>query len=477
MDRRRRPEASPPPPSSTSPSSGSDSDDDFDLKQVKKRERGCSEGEEGEPPAHKRRLVAGRSREGGDGLPQGGRSSDGKKVSEVATFPRFLHREYAVQMLAACFMFCYGKIRESAAKGVPLSVLPPELVELICRFLVSGCNLLVRFKNVDRLNCVAALQSSSYVPLECVSLADGRQYLASGGRTSATVDLWDLAKRECLATLVGHEDDVYCLASLTGRDGAPLLASGSVDTTIILWDVVTHHRLATLAGHTDAVVVVAVFWNASTGYQCLASGSLDGTIMLWDPRKYFPLASLHGHNGAVCSLSVWRNTDSTAMLASGGDDDIIRVWDLTTHQTLFSLAGHTGSIRCLSCFTNADGVPMLVSGCFHSDQLWVWDLESRVAVAAIQGASPTRSLVCVAGVDGRVLAACTTGNARDDGALRLYDLSTGVSAEKLKLLWASTCIAFVDEHSGISYLAVSRMNSIGGSGVIELLIGARAGEP
>jgi WD40 repeat protein len=261
-------------------------------------------------------------------------------------------------------------------------------------------------------------------------------------------------ENECSATLSGHMKAVTCLASFSGSDGAPLLASGSRDEKIIVWDVVTHNQLATLSGHTDCVMALAVFSSALTGYQCLASGCYDGTIMLWDPREYRTLATLCGHEDAVWSLCVWRDSFGADRLASGSYDMLIRVWDLSTHRILFTLVGHEGPVRCLSFFSNADTVPMLASADFTDHTLRVWDLESRVAVARVHGSASTESLICIAGVDGRVLAACTSGE-DVDRAVRLYDLSTGRPVVQVPLDAARACLSFVDRASGVPYLAVS----------------------
>jgi hypothetical protein len=92
-------------------------------------------------------------------------------------------------------MFCYELVRELDAH-VPLAAVPPELVELICRVVVSSCNRWVRFDHLDRLECVGTLLVPRYVyALECVSLDDGRQLLASGSG-GGSIALWDLASRE-----------------------------------------------------------------------------------------------------------------------------------------------------------------------------------------------------------------------------------------------------------------------------------------
>jgi WD domain, G-beta repeat len=441
-----------------------DSEHDVSNGNETQKRRGASSDSDGgaAPPARKRRLVgtavSGASGEGG--LPV---QSVGAGAGERGSAPStscFRSREYVLETRAACLMFCYELLRESVA-GVSLAALPPELVALICRSVVTGCERLVRFDYPDRLECFATLPVPGGRPdaLECVSLADGRQLLACG-LFGGTIDLWDLASRECVGTLVGHANALSSLASFPGSDGAVLLASGSWDKTIILWDVVSRERLATLSGHGSWVNALAVFSNASTGYECLASGSEDGTIMLWDPREYCALTTLR-HLGSVWSLCVCRTSSGADILASGGSDELIRVWDLTTHETLFTLAGHRGAVSHLSCFTNEDGVPMLVSGCSLGDlTLRVWDLESRVSGASVHVSTTPEALVCVAGANGRVLACCTDGRS-PSAAVRLYDLSTGESAIELPLLNATACVAFVDHASGVPYLAASGVDDNG----------------
>jgi hypothetical protein len=73
-----------------------------------------------------------------------------------------------------------------------------------------------------------------------------------------------------------------------------------------------------------------------------------------------------------------------------------------------------------------------------------------------------------------VLAFCTS----DDevaGAVRAYDLFTGESAIELSVSDATVCLAFVDQASGVPYLAAAGMDSTL-SGIIELIC-ARTEEP
>ncbi|MGH9752663.1 MAG: WD40 repeat domain-containing protein [Blastocatellia bacterium] len=93
-------------------------------------------------------------------------------------------------------------------------------------------------------------------------------------RLDGIVKLWDAQTGQELATLEGHDFDVYSVAfSPNGKT----LASGSGDNTIKLWDPQTGQELATLKGHGRRVRSVAFSPDGKT----LASGSEDDTVKLW----------------------------------------------------------------------------------------------------------------------------------------------------------------------------------------------------
>jgi WD40 repeat protein len=132
-------------------------------------------------------------------------------------------------------------------------------------------------------------------------------------------------------------------------------------------------------------------------------------------------------------------------------DGSITVWDLATHEKLFTLRGHTGEVRCLTCFSKEDGVPMLVSASYDKT-FKVWDLESRIAVKTLDcGPLPT-SLLCVAGPDGRVMLAYTSGHPVTG---TIVDLSTGRPVFQIPLESAYALDAYVDLGSRAPFLAVS----------------------
>ena len=136
--------------------------------------------------------------------------------------------------------------------------------------------------------------------------------------TKRTVVLWDVASRQPLATLPGHEGAVSSVTfSLDGKS----LASASYDQTVILWDVASGKKLATLLKHKSAVLAVAF----SQDDKQLVSAGQDGTIILWDIERRKPLATLKGHEGAVWGVAF---SPDGRRLASASADRTVILWDL-----------------------------------------------------------------------------------------------------------------------------------------------------
>ena len=64
--------------------------------------------------------------------------------------------------------------------------------------------------------------------LRVVELGDGRLASCSKDRS---VRVWDVGTGECVQTLEGHEDPVYCVVEL----GDGRLASCSMDRSVRVW--------------------------------------------------------------------------------------------------------------------------------------------------------------------------------------------------------------------------------------------------
>lgn len=123
-----------------------------------------------------------------------------------------------------------------------------------------------------------------------------------------------------LATLAGHDDDIYALAF--NPDGTRLV-SGSRDRTLCVWDLQRHALEARLTGHTDEIFAVRF----SPDGKRIVSGGRDRAIRIWDAERLEEIAQLHGHTSYVYCL-VFSPDGRT--LASGGGDDCIRIWEMRT---------------------------------------------------------------------------------------------------------------------------------------------------
>ena len=70
-----------------------------------------------------------------------------------------------------------------------------------------------------------------------------------------TVKIWNVNKKTCIKTLLGHTDDV---CRVVYNKSGSLLASGAQDSTIKLWSTDTFETLKTLLGP-QKVVTALVF--------------------------------------------------------------------------------------------------------------------------------------------------------------------------------------------------------------------------
>jgi WD40 repeat protein/predicted Ser/Thr protein kinase len=99
--------------------------------------------------------------------------------------------------------------------------------------------------------------------------------LISGGDLKGVIDIWDVARRQCVESLAAHSGRVVSVA--ISPDGM-LAATGSIDTTIKLWNLKTRQLIMTLKGHRRPVWTLAFSPDGKT----LISGSGDRTVRLWN---------------------------------------------------------------------------------------------------------------------------------------------------------------------------------------------------
>ena len=198
------------------------------------------------------------------------------------------------------------------------------------------------------------------------------------GQEDGRIQLWDIATREKLFTLMfrGHVDlplqlGNRILALAFSPDGTRL-ASGSPDKTVRLSDLTGDRDSITLQKHTGWVNVLAF----SPDGKLLASGSTDKTVQLWDTTTGEPLSTFIGHINGITALTFSPDGNT---LASAGTDGTIRFWNIETGTPLdIRITGHIQSIKAATFFQNRRGEvtsPTLVSAAFNGE-ITFWDVDT-----------------------------------------------------------------------------------------------------
>ena len=124
-------------------------------------------------------------------------------------------------------------------------------------------------------------------------------------------------------------------------------ASGSHDKTIKLWNAQTGQCLKTMEGHENGVWCLNYFPDGKK----LLSASSDGTSRIWDINSGKLTGTLGGHTGRV--FYAMPNADGT-MTTSVGSDRIINVWDMrNASKPLVQNKDSTDVI--MSCDFSSDG--------------------------------------------------------------------------------------------------------------------------
>ena len=137
------------------------------------------------------------------------------------------------------------------------------------------------------------------------SLADGRLAATRFGNSVWIIDV----DAGTATVLEGHTAETVSLMGLP--DGR--LACGLRNATVQIWDVSARACVATLEGHTDEVRHLAVLADGR-----LASGTYTGTVRLWDVNTATCVGVRQGSGSSLAALTDGR-------LAIRGN--IIRVWD------------------------------------------------------------------------------------------------------------------------------------------------------
>lgn len=212
--------------------------------------------------------------------------------------------------------------------------------------LLEKLNFNCEFKENKSVNKLNLLGTISY----------NKSGLILSGSFDNSIKVWDISSGECVKTLLGHSNWIFCIEILTSS----LIASGSSDKNVHIWDIVSGKCVRILQGHLGSVYSIQVL-----SFNRLASCSADKTIKIWNFNTGDCLHTLKEHKGEIWIL---KNLAHERFL-SGSEDSFIKIWNTNNGVCTTTLAGHSSSISCLEIMEK-----QLISGSYDSS-IKLWDYQ------------------------------------------------------------------------------------------------------
>jgi len=234
------------------------------------------------------------------------------------------------------------------------------------------------------------------VPLVLRFLGDDRR-VASADLDGA-VRIWDLAEREPLQQLGGHEARVNALAV---DPLGSVAVSASDDATARVWEPATGGCRHVLRGHLGRVLAAAV----SPDARLAVTGGDNGSVLLWDLTVGRSLGELEGHAGVVLDLD-W-SSDGRFVL-SVGDDGTLRLWEIERRRSLRVV--DEGLVAPRRAVLTPDGRYALVGE--KSGRLALWALRARRLERTLDGHTDAITALALSRDGRRALSASADGGAR-----------------------------------------------------------------
>jgi WD40 repeat protein len=217
---------------------------------------------------------------------------------------------------------------------------------------------------------------------------DGKRLASS---SESEVKVWDAQSGEETFSLKGHNQQIEDVAfSPDGRR----LATGSYDKTVKVWDTLTGNELFSLKGHTSTV------WNVVFNHDGtrLASVGGDGTVKIWDTSNNREVPAFRGATDAATGVSF--SADGQRMCSAMKADpktgeNVIKIWDANSGQEILAIRQPPGN-RLLRVVTISPDGRRVAAGYgsfdeaknrYVSGDVWVWDAQTGVELATLNGHS------------------------------------------------------------------------------------------
>jgi len=217
---------------------------------------------------------------------------------------------------------------------------------------------------------VRRLKGHSHFVQDIAISFDGQFALSASW--DGTLRLWDLNTGATTRRFIGHTRDVLSVAfSADNRH----IISGSRDKKINLWNTLGQLKLSFPANEGHSEWVSCVRFSPSAQHSLIVSAGWDKLVKVWSLTHCRLRNNLIGHTGYVNTVTV---SPDGSLCASGGKDGKAMLWDLNEGRHLSSLEG--GDTIHALCFS-----PIRYWLCAATaSSIKIWDLESKVVVAAEQ---------------------------------------------------------------------------------------------
>ena len=241
---------------------------------------------------------------------------------------------------------------------------------------------------------------------------DGRTLLSGAGGDQSNVkswklNLWDVAKKEKIASLGGGNNSVAF-----SPDG-DMIASG-FGASVYLWDIVTGQEVARFK-HEDTVNSISF----SPDGAMFASGGRDNVIKLWEVTTGRNIVTL-AHKAEVNSVAF---SPDGNFIASGSYDTTLKLWDVTTGTENFTIQNR-GTVSAVAF--SPDGKTLAWTSALETGVkvIKLWDIEmgdpSPTTITAFH--APVFRINSIAfSPDGKTLATAS----EVDGIVKVWDVETG----------------------------------------------------
>jgi WD40 repeat protein/class 3 adenylate cyclase len=312
---------------------------------------------------------------------------------------------------------------------------PVELQGLI---VTAGEDAIIKLWNLNTGECVKTLAGHSE-RIWCVSCSPNGLYLATASDDTC-IRLWETRTGQCIKTFAGHENRVWFVAF---SPDSHLLVSGSEDQRIKLWDINSGQCCRTIQGYHNGTQPFAF---DRSGKHLYTFRYADQSVKLWETQSGDCLKTLH-----LCAKGVMQVTLNPAgdMIAGGGLDRLVRLWDAATGECLLTLRGHTAWVRVVAFNNNGE---ILASG--GGDQtIKLWNIQTGKCLKTLAGHThPIQSLAFSS--DGQILASGSW-----DTTIKLWNVKTG------------KCLKTLSGHTNrVGTLAFSPVHDPSSDSVGELLV-------